>query len=202
MKSMRFIFLVLILLLMFVAGFYIYAFRQNPTQEKYNINTDSTAIVLKLQSLDRFETASFTIEKVIDAGTSSSDLKEFFFGDRLLLIAHGEVIAGFDLSTLSKDDIVVESKNVTITLPKPLILLSKLDNDKTRVYDRRQGLLTKGDKDLESEARLAAEESILEAACSGGVLDEASKNGRTQLTALLKALGFTTVVINIPLGEC
>lgn len=165
-------------------------------------NTSGAAVIKQLQTLNKYETASFTIEKVIDAGTTGNRFEELLYGDRILLIAHGQIIAGFDLSKLQENDIQVSGSTVRLTMPPPQILHTKLDPEKTRVYDRRQGLLSRGDKDLESEARLAAERSLQEAACQGNILDEASKNARTQLTALLKTLNFTTVIIDVPQSGC
>ncbi|HVZ11656.1 MAG TPA: DUF4230 domain-containing protein [Patescibacteria group bacterium] len=168
----------------------------------YQINTSRAAVVKQLQALNRYETVTFTIEKVIDAGTTGSTLNQILFGDKLLLIAHGQVIAGFDFSKFNSSSIEISGTTATINLPAPEIFLSTLDESQTRVYDRTTGLLTKGDKDLESKAREAAETSIKTAACQENILDEAAKNGRNQLTALLKSLGFTTVIINIPQASC
>ena len=168
----------------------------------YYINTSSQAVVKEMRALNRYETASFTIEKIIDAGTNGNDLQQLLFGDKLLLIAHGEVIAGFDLSTISTENVTINQSTISVTLPQPKILITKLDNDQTRVYDRQTGILTHGDKDLESKARATAELSIQRAACQEHILDEASTNARNQLTSFLKALGFTTVILNIPQGSC
>lgn len=170
---------------------------------KNYIRTDRATVIKEIQKLNRLETASYTMEKIIDAGTSQDNvIKDFLFGDKLLLIAHGQVVAGFDLSQLSEDSIIISDKNLTLTLPPPQILSSRLDNVQTRVYDRRQGILNKGDQNLESEARQAAEKSITEAACAGNILNEAADGGRKQLTTLFQALGFTTVLIEIPTGSC
>lgn len=168
----------------------------------FKTNMSSRTVIKEMRALNRLETASFTIEKVIDSGKTGGRFQELLFGDRILLIAHGEVIAGFDLSTLPEENIVIEQQTIRLTLPSPRILVTRLDSDETRVYDRRQGLLSKGDKDLESEARSEAEKAIREAACQGGILSEASKNARSQLTALFKTLQFTSVVIEIPSGSC
>lgn len=168
-----------------------------------NINTSRAAIIKEIRELQRLETAVFTIDKIVEAGTTEKNVfAEFLFGDRILLIAHGQVIAGFDFSQISENDVVVNGKEVEITLPKPQILLTTLDNTQTRVYDRRKGILNPGEKNLEADARLAAEQSIKEAACKGGILQQAAENGRKQLTALFYALGFTTVTIAIPSGNC
>ena len=64
------------------------------------LNTDRAAVIKEMRSLQRLETASFTIEKIIDGGTSGNVFQQFLFGDKILLIAHGQVIAGFDLSQI------------------------------------------------------------------------------------------------------
>lgn len=161
------------------------------------------SVVTQIRSLNRYETSEFTIEKIIEAGANNDNaFKQILFGDKILLIANGEVTAGFDLSKLKEEDIEIDGNTLKITLPAPEILTSRLDNEKTRIYDRTQGFLTNGNKDLESTARLSAENSIRTAACEGGILQSASDNGRTQLTTLIKAFGYQTVVVTIPQGSC
>lgn len=186
-----------LVILLLVAWFFI--FRDS---SGIKLNTDRTAVIREMRALQRLETASFTIEKIIDGGTSGNVFQQFLFGDKILLIAHGQVIAGFDLSQISESDIEVEGQNIRVTLPKPQVLVTTLDNTQTKVYDRTRGILNPGDKDLESEAREAAEKSIKDAACEGGILKQASDNARKQITAFLSALGFIQISIDIPEGNC
>jgi hypothetical protein len=179
----------------------VFAFTKQPTS-KYTVNLSSQTVIKQIESLNRIETAQFTIEKVIDVGTSGNKFSQLLYGDRILLIAHGQVIGGFDLSKVREEDIEVEGNTLKMKLPAPEILVTRLDSEQTRVYDRDQGLLTKGDQDLESVARQEAEAVIKDAACKGGILREASKNARNQMTTQFKGLGFTTVVIDIPEGNC
>ncbi len=196
------LFLIFLLVTFFAIGI-IWTFLsiQNVFTPKTTI-TISDGVLKELRSLNRLETASFTVEKIIDAGTSGNAFSEFLYGDRILLIANGQIIAGFDLSNLKEEEVVINGKEIKLILPKPQILVTTLDNNKTRVYDRKRGILSQGDKDLEAKARLAAEQSIYEAACKGNILEEASNNARKQLGALLKALGFETVTIEIPQASC
>lgn len=166
------------------------------------INTSRASVIKEMRSLSRLETASFTIEKVIDAGTTGGNIfQQFLFGDKILLIAHGQVIAGFDLSQISESDVKVSGTSVTLKLPPPQILVATLDNTQTKVYDRRRGLLN-SNEDLESKVRSAAEVSIRQAACDANILGQASDSGRKQLTTLLSALGFETITVEIPQGSC
>lgn len=166
------------------------------------IKTDRTAVIKEIQSLQRLETAQFTLEKVIDAQTSGSQWQQFLFGDRILLIAHARVIAGVDLAKLTASDVVVENKKITVNLPPSELFVTDLDESKTQVYDRQKGLLSKGRDQLETQARQAAEVTMTQAACEGGILTTAADNAKQQLTQLLTAFGFEEVVINAKPGSC
>lgn len=189
----------LVVALVIVAG--IYFFQQFMTGP-FVIGTDRTAVITEIRSLQRLETANFTMEKIIDAQTSGSALQNFFFGDRLLLIAHARVIAGVDFEQLSDQDIVVNGSSIRLTLPESQIFIADLDETKTQVYDRRQGILTKGETQLESEARRAAETTMRQAACEGGILVTAATNAKQQLEHVLKALQFEKIEIVSRVGSC
>jgi hypothetical protein len=166
------------------------------------VNLSGANVILEIQKLGNLETASYTIEKIVEAGQAGNPFQDLLFGDRILLIAHGKVIAGVNMSQITQDQVVVDGETLSITLPPPTILMSSLDNSKTRVYDRTKGYLNTGDKDLESEARLAAEQSITQGACDAGILLEARENAIEQVQQLFKFAGFTTVTVIIPDGTC
>jgi len=60
---------------------------------------DPVTIIYEVQSLARLETIHYSVEKVITAETGQGPFG-FLFGDRLLLVAHGSVIAGIDLAEI------------------------------------------------------------------------------------------------------
>lgn len=169
---------------------------------KYRFGPDRAAVIKQIETLSRFETTSFSIDKIIEVSTDYDKLREFFFGDKILLVAHGKVIAGLNLSTMQDEDFSGSGDSITIKLPAPQILETILDNSSTRVYDRDRGLLTKGDLDLEATARQLAEEEIRQAACDGGILNEANKSAIQQLTLLFKTAGFKEVFIITTPGNC
>lgn len=170
---------------------------------KTSIDASQAAVVIEMRQLGRLETSSFTIEKVIEADKNQdSAWSKFLFGDKLLLIAHGEVVAGIDLSGLTADDMTTIDGHLHLKLPAPQILSVALDNEQTRVYDRSTGVFSRADKDLETQARQAATQSIRDAACQSKILETASDNAKKQIKAMLGALGFDGAVIEIPAGSC
>jgi len=199
MKSFKNILLV-ILVVVLLSGFYkIYTWFVGPESR---ILLNQASVVKEIKSLNRLETASFTLEKIIEGGVQGNAFQNILYGDKILLIAHAEVIAGFDLTKLKAGDVKVSDTSLEIDMPSPEILVSRLDNEKTRVYDRKLGIFTKGDPQLESEARLAAEISIQQAACDAGILMVARANAEKQLTAMFTMAGFEKVVLNVEEGEC
>lgn len=154
---------------------------------------DPVTIVREVRSLARLETIHYTLEKVITAETGQGPLG-FLFGDRMLFIAHGSVIAGIDLEKLEPQDVRIDSQGaVYLWLPEPEIFVATLDNDLSYVYDRETGLLTRGDITLEAAARQVAEDEIRKAALEDGILEQARVNAETALDRLLRAAGIERV---------
>jgi hypothetical protein len=154
---------------------------------------DPITIIHEIRSLARLETIQFSMEKLITAEIGQGSFG-FLFGDKLLFVAHGEVIAGIDLNKLTPEDLRVEGGVLYVQLPEAEVFVSNLDNDKSYVYDRETGILTKGNVDLESEARSIAENEILKAALEDGILIQAQINGENYLTRLFRNLGFDDVI--------
>ena len=150
-------------------------------------------VVRDVRTLARLETIEYRIEKVIKAEVGQEILGELF-GDKLIFVAHGVVIAGVDLSKFGPDDLELENGVLYVRLPDPEIFIATLDNDKSYVYDRDTGFLTKGDVNLESTARRGAEDAIEEAAVEDGILDLARQNAELYLERLLNDLGYPEVI--------
>jgi hypothetical protein len=154
---------------------------------------DPVTILREVRSLARLETVQYTMEKVITSEVGQGPLG-FLFGDRLLFVAHGEVIAGVDLEKLDADQMQVENGVLKIRLPEAEIFISTLNNQLSYVYDRETGILKRGDVTLESLARQAAEKEIQKAAVEDGILETAQKNAESYLYRLLRQLGYSEVI--------
>lgn len=154
---------------------------------------DPVTIIREVQSLARLETIQYTVEKVITAEINQGVFAPFV-GDKLLLVAHGYVIAGIDLSKLTQEDLRMKDDVLYVDLPEAEVFVATLDNDKTYVYDRETGLLRNSDLNLETEARQAAENAILEGAIEDGILIYAEQNAEIYVERLLNTLGFLRVV--------
>ena len=150
-------------------------------------------ILQQLQGASELATAIFTMETVVDESEDRT-LGSLVIGrTRLLFVAHGQVRAGVDLAELAPEDLTVVTDTVTIHLPPPRLLDQKIDVDRSYVYDLDQSLLGPVSPDLQSRAERFALQKIVEGACEGGILEEATERAKVTVKSLLEAAGFVQV---------
>ena len=164
-------------------------------QERPARTTTSPVVVEGVRELDQLATVRVT-ESILVTRESGGEnaLDRLFSGEKVLLVATGDVEAGVDLSEIGEEDVRVEGETVTIRMPEPEVLSASLDEGETRVYDRDYSPLNlRPDDDLVEEARAEAEERIEAAARENGVLDTAETNAEQSIRALVGVLGFKEV---------
>lgn len=215
MKKWQWIFQILVLLILVVIGVILVNSVQNsiysqllPIREMTNnlstqiavvlhptptILPDPVTIVHEIRSLARLETIKYSLEKIITAEIHQG-VFDWLIGDRLIFVAHGEVIAGIDLNKLDPEDLEVKGGVLYVTLPEAEIFITTLDNEQSYVYDRDTGLFTHGEVNLETEARRAAEQEIERSALEDGILDLAKQNAISFPDRLFRDLGYPVVV--------
>ena len=161
-----------------------------------SVTPSPSVVIRRLQALNRLETAQLVSQHVVEARSESTWLPSFLAGERLLLIAQVEVIAGLDMKQISPDDIEVKGDGVVVTLPPPKILSVRVDEARTRVFARERGwFVFNPDKDLEREARLQAISEARQAALRSNLLPFARQKAEENLRTFLKTLGFKRVEI-------
>jgi hypothetical protein len=161
--------------------------------EKKEETIDVAALVVRIRNLNRLETASMRVMHVSTIRQSYGKVPQALAGDELTFMAVGDVVAGVDLSTLTERNVRVVGKSVTIELPPSEVLMTRVDNQQSRVMNRETGFLRKSDPGLESRARANAEISIRQEALKRGILPLASKNAEGRLADLARLFGVEQV---------
>jgi hypothetical protein len=168
-----------------------------PAPKFYNTAT----IVRQVQALSQLVTVKYVMEKVVILEIPpGSTLGKMFAGEsRVLLLAHGIVKGGIDLSRLEPHDLEVSGKKIIMRLPPAQITDAYLDEKQTKVIERKTGGLWPFDnkeldnKDLEQTARRQAIDDISRSARTSGILTDADERARAQLTSFFLQLGFEQV---------
>jgi Protein of unknown function (DUF4230) len=166
------------------------------TGRTLSLDVSQPTVVNRIQRLQRLETVVYTMDKVVSGAKENPIFPDFLAGDRLLLLVHGEVVAGIDFSSLKPGNVKVEGKQIHLYLPAAQVFSTRLDSARTRVYSRQTGLLVPTDPNLESQVRQEAERQLLEAALADGILRTAQQNASQTITSLLQGLGFEKIDFN------
>jgi Protein of unknown function (DUF4230) len=166
------------------------------TGRTLSIDVSQPTVVDRIQRLQRLETVIYTMDKIVTGSRENPILPDFLAGDRLLMLVHGEVVAGIDFSDLKSGDVRVDRKTIHIHLPAPQIFRTRLDSAKTRVYSRQTGLLVPSDPNLETQVRQEAERQLQEAAMADGILRNAQQNAASTIRSLLQGLGFESIDVD------
>lgn len=176
-----------------------------PPEEQVDVRT---VIVQQIQDASELTTAVFTMEAVVPA-ESDRTLAGYVIGKtNLLYIAYGEVRAGLDLSELNPEAVQVLPETAAtalrITLPPPRILDSKIDVNRSSVFDYDRGFLGLGPDrapQLQVMAQQTALEKIEQAACEQGILQAANDRARLVVSQLLAQTGHAEVEVETQLPE-
>jgi hypothetical protein len=162
------------------------------------LNVVSAAMVVeKVERISRLETVVYSLDTVVEGDKSNAILPDALAGDKILMIVHGQTIAGVDMGQLKTEDVQITEgpgeRSIRLTLPPSQVFVTTIDNIHTRVYSRDTGLFVAADPNLETETRAKAQQQLQQAALTDGILDAASKNARGTVTAMLEGLGFEHV---------
>jgi hypothetical protein len=171
--------------------------RLTAPQPEAQVETRSV-LVQQIRGASELTTAVFAMESVVPAHRDRTVAGYTIGTTTLLYIAYGEVRAGVDLSDLTSDDIQIDGDRVTITLPAPEILDSKIDVTRSTVYDYDRGFLGLGPDaapELQQLAQTETLEKIVETACQENLLQEASTRAELTVTQLLTTAGYEDVTV-------
>jgi hypothetical protein len=166
----------------------------------------STPALLKsMQRLDEYRAARANLQQVVDIERDAKYLPSFVSGERIVLVAAGDVDASIDFRRLGPRSLRVspDRKEVVITLPAARLAPARLDLERTRVIDHDRGLVNRtedmlgsGGTDEERELLLVAQQK-LDAAASADpeLLPQAERNTAQMLRRLARGLGFERVTV-------
>ena len=150
--------------------------------------------IQEIQRSAELATVKYSLSAEISDVLVPDDFRqELGIKEEILLLAYGEVAAGFDLSKLRDEDLWVDGTRVQLHLPAPEILYSRLDTERTRVVYYSKSIFVQRDVNLEGRVRAEAEKAIRAAALESDIIAQANDQGQLFFSNWLYALGFTEV---------
>ncbi|CAM3854259.1 DUF4230 domain-containing protein [Mucilaginibacter galii] len=150
-------------------------------------------MVEKITSMGKLELVKYSMKDVIEKKQIHTLLPD----ERVLFVAVGEVTACIDLTRVRKQDISRDSSEnrITVILPQPEICYTKLDHQKSKVYDVSGVILPSTTKAMVEDIYKLAEKRLLENANEMNILNKARENAQTIFKPLLESISGKTVVL-------
>lgn len=155
-------------------------------------------VVQQIRGASELTTAIYAMESVVPASRERAVGGYVIGKTTLLYIAHGEVRAGVDLTALRPEDVQVNGNALSLRLPPPKILDSKIDVTRSKVYDYDRGFMGLGPDVAPELQELAQQETlakIVESACTDGLLKSANDRAKIAVSQLLMTAGYTQIAV-------
>jgi hypothetical protein len=167
-----------------VAGIMLYRNLTEKNKTEHNLSVE------KIEKMGKLELVKVNIKDVLE---QTSERPFYLPNAKAVLIVAGEVFAGIDFEKVKKEDIVDSGNEIIITLPKPEILMSKINHEKSKIYNVAWGGFSTAH--LVDEAYKNAEISILEEATRTGFEETCRTNAKVLLTPIFRELSGKEVTI-------
>lgn len=166
------------------AGIYAYNHMSGTSKSEHGLSVE------KITEMGKLELVRITIKDVL---TQTNERPIFLPDGTALFVAVGEVVVGIDLKKMKKEDLIQSDTQVAIKLPKPEILMSKINHEKSKIYSIKWGGWST--EKLVDEAYRNAELKIIDAARELGYDETCKQNARALLIPLFSELAKRKVVI-------
>jgi Protein of unknown function (DUF4230) len=163
------------------------------------------ALLQSMQRLHEYRAARASLQQLVDIERDAKYLPSFVSGERVVLVAAGDVDASVDFRRLGPKSLRVspDRKEVAIVLPSARLAPARLDLERTRVVDHDRGLVNRtedllgsGGADEERELLLLAQQKLDAAArADRDLLPAAERNTARMLRRLAEGLGFERVTV-------
>ena len=191
MKFLKTLYRILILTVVVFVLLFLWKFLQ---KQEIIVTNSTKAVITKLQSVNKLESAQMTITKIMEAKKELVDvipsisfdniLQDVLFKDKIIFELEWKIIAGIDLEKIKTGDVIMNiDGSISIYLPDTEILHIIIDEN-SKPYDRQIWVLTKGDKNMETMIRNKAKEEMKIEAIENWILKIAKKNALENITKL------------------
>jgi hypothetical protein len=129
-------------------------------------------MIEKITNMGKLELVKYSMKDVIEKKVTRTLLPD----KRILFVAVGEVVGCIDLTKVTKESVQSSKDSVTVVLPSPEICYSKLDHQRSKVYDL-SGVWSPTDRqEMMEDIYKLAEQRILQNATDMNVLGKTKEN--------------------------
>ncbi len=163
----------------------------NPT---YDVT--GTVVLERIQALSQLTTTRYNYSSIITSERELPPILAGLYGDSLVLVAVGHVVAGVDLSQLDAEDVRVSGNVIDVTLPPPTLFDCFLNESQSYIVERSTGLFAAPAPELDASARRFAVQQFRNSALNEGILEAAQQQAEQVIIELFQ-LSLPEATVNI-----
>ncbi len=180
-------FLKLVIILIVICGLLIGAGYLLGSGNRDNRNTEISAVVVqnKISSISQLATVTYAYTE-LGQYESSKDFYGVtvpFTTNKFILTYDGVIKAGIDMS---KVQVEVKEKMVTVTLPEAEVLSHEIDEDSVKIFDEKTSIFNPFTVKEYTAFYADQKTSVEEKALAKGLLTEASTQGKSAIEGILE----------------
>ena len=164
---------------------------------KTNSESNQQLVLKKIEEVGNLELVKFNFNDIVEESVVRKifDIDNLAPDSRVLVIINGEATACINLMEVTKNDIKFENDNINLTLPEPTICYTKINHDRSKIYDENF-VARIFNPELIDKAYKDGEIKIKDEAIKLGIIDQAKINAKKLLGALLNGVTKKNIVIN------
>lgn len=196
MKRINFNYIIILLILLIVI-FVIFKCSIEQKKKANGLQIEKTDnVITQIKAINEFVTANYYEELALHFSKKSTKLLDRS-RDEIVMIAKGQVRAGFNMSKIKENDIEIHSDTIMLILPQAEILDVIINPSDFEIYVE-DGKWSKNQID---QIKLIAKKRIREHAIQEGILTKATIIAQRKLKEILQASGFNVITIQIGLNK-
>jgi hypothetical protein len=157
------------------------------------ITIQATTVLDRIQSLSEVMTTRYNYSSLVNSERDMPGILSGLYGDRLLMVAVGQVNAGIDVKRIN----VTQDKAgaMTIQLPPPQLFSCFLDEKASYVISRDTGIFARPAPNLDQEARRFAVAQFRDLAVKADIYSEVQNRAKTLITDFVESIGVKNATV-------
>jgi len=143
-------------------------------------------VLQRIEDIGNLELVRYNFNDVVEESVIRKlfDIDNLAPDSKVLVIVNGEAAACVNLKEVTKNDIKTEGNDIIITLPPPVICYTKINHDRSKIYDANFTARI-FNPELIDKAYKQGEIKIKDEAVKLGILAQAKENARKLLGPFL-----------------
>ncbi len=162
---------------------FIFFYFKSQLFSKRTVVTDDVMIE-KITNMGKLELVKYSMKDVIE----KKEVRPILPDSRTLFVAAGEVTGCIDLTKITKADINTSDDSVTVFLPKPEICYSKLDHQRSKIYELSGAWFPSQRQEMMEDIYKLAENKLIENAMEMNILGKTRDNAQLIFKPMLESI--------------